>query len=105
MRAECQPIRGREPWRRCRLSNWKTAFHRPLGNAWLNLAILWEVLLLVVVVMVLVFHGSFSGFSLTGPDWVTALCVAASVVPVLEAGKGGLPRRRGAREGRPPRPR
>jgi P-type Ca2+ transporter type 2C len=80
------------------LSNWKTAFHCPRGNAWLNLAILWEVLLLVVVVVVPVFHGSFGGFSLTGPDWVTALCVAASVVRVLEAGKWVLARRRGSRE-------
>jgi Ca2+-transporting ATPase len=82
----------------CFRSGHRSAFHRPLGNAWLNLAILWEVLLLVVVVMVPVFHGSFGGFSLTGPDWVTALCVAASVVPVLEAGKWALARRAAARD-------
>jgi len=88
----------------CFRSAHRSAFSNPLGNVWLNLAILWEVLLLATVVTVPAFTQSFGGFSLTAPDWVAALLVAASVVPVLEAGKWGLARRgaaRGDRRGLP----
>jgi Ca2+-transporting ATPase len=64
--------------------------HRPFGNRWLNLAIAWEVVLLVAVVYVPVLQPAFSTASLTVGEWGSVLAVAFSVVPVIETVKWWL---------------
>ena len=54
------------------------------ANRWLNLAIAWEVLLLVVIVYVPFFQRAFGTFSFSLADWMLMLALAFSIVPVLE---------------------
>lgn len=69
-------------------------FRRPFANRWLNIAILWELLLLSLVVYLPPLHKPFGTFSLTGEDWLIVAGVAVTVMPVLEMAK--LLVRRGA---------
>ena len=59
----------------------------PFANMWLNLAIVWEILLLLVVVYLPVLHEPFGTFSLTVTDWVIILLAAFTIFPVLEFAK------------------
>jgi Ca2+-transporting ATPase len=70
---------------------------RPFANRWLNLAVVWELLLLAVVVYVPVLQPAFGTTSLSIEDWVLVVAVACSVVPVLEVVKWLL-RRSGAQD-------
>ena len=65
---------------------------RPFANGWLNLAILWEVALLGVVVYVPWLQPAFGTAGLTLREWALVLAVAFSVVPVIEAVKWVLRR-------------
>jgi Ca2+-transporting ATPase len=76
----------------CFRSDRITVFLRPFANGWLNLAILWELTLLLCVVYVPALHAPFGTFSLTVTDWLIVLGVAATIVPVLEAGKVAMRR-------------
>ena len=58
--------------------------HRPFVNKWLNLAILWELLLLALVVYLPFLQGAFSTFNMQEQDWLLVLGLAFTVVPVLE---------------------
>nr|WP_298401630.1 cation-translocating P-type ATPase [uncultured Chloroflexus sp.] len=69
-----------------------SVFHRPFANRWLNLAILWELLLLAGVVYVPFLHEPFGTFPLSLNDWLIVVLVALTVVPVLEAAKWVLRR-------------
>lgn len=60
---------------------------KPFANKWLNLAILWELTLLSLVVYLPVLHKPFGTFALSVEDWIIILVLAFSVSPVLEAGK------------------
>lgn len=64
-----------------------SVFHRPFQNRWLNLAILWEIVLLLLIVYWPVLQRPFGTFAVTGRDWVIIIVLAASVIPVLESGK------------------
>ena len=64
-----------------------TVFHRPWGNRWLNAAVGWELVLLMVIIYVPYFHKAFGTFSLALSDWGLALLVAVSIVPAVEAVK------------------
>lgn len=64
-----------------------SVFHRPFANRWLNLAILWELLLLMGVVYLPFLHEPFGTFPLSLNDWLIVTLVALTVVPVLEAAK------------------
>jgi P-type Ca2+ transporter type 2C len=68
-------------------SDRRSVLHRPFANRWLNLAIMWEVFLLVLIVYVPFLQTPFGSFSLPAEDWVIVTVLAASVVPVLEATK------------------
>jgi magnesium-transporting ATPase (P-type) len=57
---------------------------RPLANKWLNLAILWELLLLTAIIYVPFLQVAFGTFSLTIVDWAIIIGLASSVSPVLE---------------------
>jgi Ca2+-transporting ATPase len=60
---------------------------RPFANRWLNMAVAWEVLILVAIIYVPFFQRSFGTFSLTPRDWVLTTALAASIVPVIEVVK------------------
>ena len=65
---------------------------RPFANRWLNLAILWELALLGVIVYTPVLHEPFGTFDLTARDWVIVGSLSLTVVPALEATKWMLRR-------------
>ena len=60
---------------------------RPFANRWLNLAVLWEVALLTLVVYLPVLHAPFGTFALTALDWAIVVAAALTIVPVLEVAK------------------
>jgi Ca2+-transporting ATPase len=64
-----------------------SVFKQPFANKWLNLSILWELLLLSLIVYAPFLHGPFKTFSLPWVDVAIVLGLAATVVPVLEAAK------------------
>lgn len=68
-------------------SDRRSVFHKPFANRWLNLAILWELGLLLLIVYLTFLHRFFGTFSLTRVDWVIIIGLAASVIPVLEIAK------------------
>jgi Ca2+-transporting ATPase len=68
-------------------SDRQSVFHRPFANKWLNRAILWELLLLILIVYIPALHGPFGTFSLTSVDWVIIIVLAFTVLPVLELAK------------------
>jgi Ca2+-transporting ATPase len=72
-----------------------SALVRPLANTWLNLAIVWELLLLAAIVYVPWLHEPFTTFSLTATDLGIIAVVSASIVPVMELAKALLRRRQG----------
>jgi Ca2+-transporting ATPase len=60
---------------------------RPFANKWLNLAILWELMLLALVVYVPVLEEAFGTYDLPLSDWLLVVGLAFTVVPVLELTK------------------
>jgi P-type Ca2+ transporter type 2C len=73
----------------------------PFANRWLNLAILWEVVLLVLVVNVPFLQNAFGTTGLSPAEWGTLLGAAFTIVPVLEVAKRTLGRGRLLREPAP----
>jgi Ca2+-transporting ATPase len=68
-------------------SDRKSVFHKPFANKWLNLAILWELVLLGVIVYLPALHSVFGTFSLPLVDWAIIVVLAATIIPVLEIAK------------------
>jgi P-type Ca2+ transporter type 2C len=68
-------------------SDRRSVWVRPFANRWLNLAVGWELVLLVCLVYVPFLRVPFGTFPLTATDWGVVLGVALSVSPVLELGK------------------
>jgi Ca2+-transporting ATPase len=64
-----------------------SAFNRPFANKWLNLAILWEMALLAVIVYVPFLQTPFNTFSLTLVDWAIVIALSLTIMPVLELAK------------------
>jgi Ca2+-transporting ATPase len=60
---------------------------KPFANKWLNWAILFDFLFLLVIVYVPFFHEPFGTFSLPWDDWAILVPLAFTVVPVLELAK------------------
>jgi len=59
----------------------------PFANKWLNIAILWEVALLMVIIYVPFLHDAFGTYYLPLVDWLIVLGLALTVSPVLEIAK------------------
>ena len=74
-------------------SDRETLFRRPFANKWLNLAIIWELSLLMGIVYLPLMHKPLGTFSLPLSVWPVLLGVAVTIVPVLEAGKWAIRRR------------
>jgi Ca2+-transporting ATPase len=68
-------------------SDRNSVLNRPFANKWLNLAIVWELTLLLLIVYVPFLHTLFGTFSLTLVDWLIIGVIALSVSPVLEIAK------------------
>jgi Ca2+-transporting ATPase len=64
-----------------------SVFRQPFANRWLNIAVAWEIVLLVVILYVPFFQRAFGTFSLTPSDWMLTIALAFSIVPALEAVK------------------
>jgi Ca2+-transporting ATPase len=64
-----------------------TLFRKPFANKWLNLAVLWELLLLAGIVYLPFLHKPFDTFSLPLSVWPVLLGVAVTIIPVLEGAK------------------
>jgi Ca2+-transporting ATPase len=64
-----------------------SVFIRPFANRWLNLAILWELTLLLLVIYVPALSAAFGTYRLTGTDWLVVTAAAATIIPVLDLTK------------------
>ncbi len=60
---------------------------RPFANKWLNIAILWEIVLLILIIYVPFLHDAFGTFYLPLVDWAIVLGLALTISPVLEVAK------------------
>jgi len=68
-------------------SDRNSVLDRPFANKWLNLAILWELLLLGLIVYVPFMHELLGTYSLPLEDWLIIVVLAFTVTPVLEIAK------------------
>jgi P-type Ca2+ transporter type 2C len=64
-----------------------SVLRRPFANKWLNLAILWELVMLGLIVYVPILERTFGTFGLTFRDWLIIIAAALTVSPVLELAK------------------
>jgi Ca2+-transporting ATPase len=64
-----------------------SVFRKPFANKWLNLAVLWELGLLVLIVYVPFLQAPFGTYSLPWTDWLLVATLAATIVPILELAK------------------
>jgi Ca2+-transporting ATPase len=60
---------------------------KPFANKWLNLAVGWELILLVLIVYLPFLHEAFSTYALPWLDWVIIAGLSVTIVPVLEVAK------------------
>ncbi len=74
----------------------------PFANRWLNLAIVWELALLALVVYLPFLQGAFGTVGLSAGELALVAACAITIVPVLEAGKWLV--RRGVFDSRSPSP-
>lgn len=61
-----------------------SVLNRPFENKWLNIAILWEIVLLLLIVYVPALHEPFNTFSLPWMDWLIVLALSLTISPILE---------------------
>ncbi len=64
-----------------------SVLNRPFANKWLNSAILWEMVLLIVIIYVPFLHDAFGTYYLPLVDWLIIGGLAITIVPVLETAK------------------
>jgi Ca2+-transporting ATPase len=64
-----------------------SVLHQPFANKWLNVAILWELVMLGLILYVPLLERTFGTFPLTLTDWVIIIVAAFTVSPVLELTK------------------
>jgi Ca2+-transporting ATPase len=64
-----------------------SVLNKPFANKWLNVAILWELALLALIVYLPFLHRPFGTFSLTLEDWLIVVGLAVTIVPMLELAK------------------
>jgi Ca2+-transporting ATPase len=64
-----------------------SVLQHPFANRWLNLAVLWELVILGLILYVPWLQVPFGTFSFSAHDWILVTMPALTVVPVLEAVK------------------
>jgi Ca2+-transporting ATPase len=68
-------------------SDHRSAFSSPFANRWLNLAIAWELAVLVLIMNVPFLKDAFGTVRLSPGEWAVLAAAVSTVVPVIEAGK------------------
>jgi Ca2+-transporting ATPase len=68
-------------------SDRNSVLERPFSNRWLNLAILWELVLLALIIYLPFLRVPFGTSSLSLADWIIIVGLALTVSPVLELAK------------------
>ena len=68
-------------------SDRRSILHRPFANKWLNLAIFWELGLLLFIVLFPPMHEPFGTYALSQNDWLIAIGASLTISPVLELAK------------------
>jgi Ca2+-transporting ATPase len=61
-----------------------SVLNRPWANKWLNLAILWELVLLVLIIYLPFLQAPFTTYGLPWVDWLIVVGLAFTVSPVIE---------------------
>ncbi len=64
-----------------------SVLNKPFENKWLNLAVGWEMVLLVLIIYVPFLHEAFSTYALPLMDWLIVGVLSVTIVPVLEIAK------------------
>jgi len=64
-----------------------SVLRRPFANRWLNIAVAWELALLIAIAYVPFLQRAFGTFSFSAVDWLMSAALAFSIVPVMEAVK------------------
>ena len=64
-----------------------SVLRQPFANKWLNLAIIWELVMLVLILYIPFLETVFGTVALTATDWVIIIAAAFTVSPVLELTK------------------
>jgi Ca2+-transporting ATPase len=62
-------------------------FERTFSNKWLNLAVAWEILLLVLIIYLPFLNEPFGTYPLPLEDWIIVGGLAVTIIPVLELAK------------------
>jgi Ca2+-transporting ATPase len=60
---------------------------RPFANRWLNIAIVWELMLLMLIFYLPPLQVAFGTHPLSFTEWVIVIGIALTIIPVLEGGK------------------
>jgi Ca2+-transporting ATPase len=68
-------------------SDRNSMLHRPFANRWLNVAIVWELVLVSLVINVPFLQDAFGTVGLSLATWLLVGAVAFTIVPVLEIAK------------------
>ena len=68
-------------------SDRRSVLERPFANKWLNLAILFQLLLLALIVYLPFLHLPFGTYNLSLRDWAIVVGLAFTISPVLELAK------------------
>jgi Ca2+-transporting ATPase len=64
-----------------------SVLRRPFANKWLNLAIAWELALLLLVIYLPLLQTPLSTFDMQPEQWAVVIGVSLSILPVMEAAK------------------
>jgi Ca2+-transporting ATPase len=65
-------------------SDSRSVTHQPFANKWLNRAIVWELILLVLIVSVPFLQVPFGTYTLSPSFWIILTALALTVTPALE---------------------
>jgi Ca2+-transporting ATPase len=68
-------------------SDRQSVIQKPFANKWLNMAIVFQLILLALIIYLPFLHKPFGTYSLPLFDWSVAIVLSATVVPVLEITK------------------
>ncbi|MHB9023123.1 MAG: cation-translocating P-type ATPase [Armatimonadota bacterium] len=73
-------------------SDHESILHAPFANRWLNIAVLWELALLVLIVYLPILQVPFGTYTLPLTDWFIVVGASLTISPVLELVKWMLRR-------------
>lgn len=64
-----------------------SVLRQPFANKWLNIAIIWELIMLALILYVPLLERTFGTYGLPARDWLIIVAAAFTVSPVLELAK------------------